>query len=403
METSPAIPSDKRLGACESSGHLLRVSALPELAIGIAMAREEIDVFNLSFIDVLSCTLGGVLLLLITFSSIIKASAERAVAAETSLGGEFSGPNLAAGDIAPPPDPLVIQIEQSGLATARLESKLLIALDNRPVELTRNRPFWRGQISGKRRFIRALFSTTPQSNGCLHTILIPNARALLTDEQQQEIANSRARRWPKSFQGWEVQVRYPDPRTATSTTAAIAKRTRLLVNWDKIRNVKSWLYVGNSSPSLADAFSGGLQQSIGGTEVRDPDGGYVLQVQGKALRRVPASWRNVEGWIKQLAAFDNSRRPIELYDALTENDPGYNDVIQTCEVLFAPLANKTSLAQWLRDLRKFRLEMAGVGAPGTDSVRVKVGLVRVPGGKQISQALSPSPLTVGNMQTFELR
>ncbi|WP_337174660.1 hypothetical protein [Paludisphaera sp.] len=71
---------------------------------------KEIDVTNLSFIDLLSCGLGGILLMLLLFAALIRTNLSRDLHAEQAAGGNQPVPKLASGEQLPPPDPLSVQV-----------------------------------------------------------------------------------------------------------------------------------------------------------------------------------------------------------------------------------------------------------------------------------------------------
>ena len=165
-------------------------------------SNKEIDVFNVSFIDLLSCALGGVLLIFFMISGLVQDGVRKALSTSKSSGGRYSVETaLFDGKEVPPPAPLLITLTVDGPTSNPVEMEVIVpgALQgDKGSVLSESQPVM--EVGGTR--YRALFSRSLDGDGnCVLTAMIPNSRSLARD-----IASGALE---PSINGWKVQVGYP--------------------------------------------------------------------------------------------------------------------------------------------------------------------------------------------------
>lgn len=383
------------------------------------MSRREIDVFNLSFIDVLSCALGGILLLLLTFSSLMKANATRQNELADDLGGTTSDSALVAGEEIPPSQPLVFRIRQRGQSKYPLLVSLKVPLDNGHAVLSKAHP-----VTNKP-FMRALFSTTRMSDReYVHTVLIPNCRLRHLDNNLA--ANTK---WDDHYQQWEVSVRYPNHLSqeldALRTSALSASTQALNAH---LQLAKPTGGVSIEGPTLQAVLTNGFFNAIDDKlatknqwrdrrlEFIDTQGTILLL---KSRTNPSQSQRQHELFekvlIQNLANF-YSRNPhgtVELLELYHELDSALDEMSLSWEDDLIPLAGvfeqkatsgELGLRHFLSLLRTFGNEFIGASPlESSGSPQVKAEIIRVPGGRKRLQSDAGTELSISEEITFRLQ
>jgi hypothetical protein len=161
----------------------------------------EIDITNLSFIDLLSCGLGAVLLLLLLFAVSIRTTALQSLEAEAKSGaqsqkGTFSAGSLGGTEI-PPPEPTQITLTWS--APTQLPLQLEVVPPGGRA-MTEDSPFSRNSqtdalVTGF--FVR---SESDELEGGSVQCFLPRSRTLLERLKNPEEC---------PLNGWEIRVHYP--------------------------------------------------------------------------------------------------------------------------------------------------------------------------------------------------
>lgn len=196
------------------------------------MADREIDVFNLSFIDLLSCALGGILLLLLLFASLLRGQVEQVRKAEAAVGGNVREPRLSEGEEIPPAEPMVVIVSHVQPVSWPLEVRLhhpRILADGKldypdPARCTggltwdQSSTFETIGLEGggsPKAFWRALFSRKPyRKSGARVTALIPNSRSLISDQRKSQVGEAqRGDGWADHQRFWVIGVSYPSGLT----------------------------------------------------------------------------------------------------------------------------------------------------------------------------------------------
>lgn len=193
------------------------------------MSDREIEVFNLSFIDLLACGLGGVLLLMLLFASLSRAEREISAAA-SAAGGLAREELLSSGDELPPAEPMFVTLRWKGEAPAPLVLSAYPPLPSRAglvaqvttggrmrIKLTKHEPVKTVDVGGRPISYRGLFFNEPRRDGWaggVTTFFLPNSRNFLADLDQL-VASSRPRLVPPASLLWRFSVHIaagPAPR-----------------------------------------------------------------------------------------------------------------------------------------------------------------------------------------------
>lgn len=194
---------------------------------------KEIDSMNLSFIDLLSCGLGGILLLLLLFAALIRNGLSQSREAERAAGGSRDAPQLAEGEELPPPDPLSVRVSWHPEARRPLE---LVAFPPRAEPGKYLAPDFNGPAlredagavridygDGRADYYAGSFSRYRRAGDRRPVVdlLIPNARSGVFDlalaamgETERKAARADRKRWteltrPPAARYWAFEVRYP--------------------------------------------------------------------------------------------------------------------------------------------------------------------------------------------------
>lgn len=223
----------------------------------LGMASKEIDVFNVSFIDLLSCALGGVLLILFLVSGLLRDGIKESIEAAKGSGATNTSTNLLSGEVIPPPEPLLfvatiddkttrplnfflIPPDSTGesrkitLADDEAASAFLQQLRDEKIALSAQNPVvvFPHSSGGPDTRYRALFSRTTNRDGnVVLNVMLPNSRSLEQDARlkSEETLKSEVE-WSPNLNGWMLAVEYPgdDSPELTRLLSELSKSWRAL-------------------------------------------------------------------------------------------------------------------------------------------------------------------------------